>query len=98
MLLCLPNICTDLIRGKHIPKVNSDVWQDVGALLHFRLKAVQHEMTSQGISTTRKFQDSAGKLIASVLLDSGVIHIDFLPHSVTVNALYYSNLFLNDVH
>jgi hypothetical protein len=28
----------------------------------------------------------------------GVIHVDFLPHGVTVNAQYYSNLLHNDVH
>jgi hypothetical protein len=56
MPLCLPNICADLIRGKRIPRVNSDLWQDVGALLDFRFKAVQHGMTSEGTSTTRKFK------------------------------------------
>jgi hypothetical protein len=27
-----------------------------------------------------------------------VIHVDFLPHGVTVNAQYYNNLLCNDVH
>jgi hypothetical protein len=28
----------------------------------------------------------------------GVIHVDFLPHDVTINAQYCSNLLRNDVH
>jgi histone-lysine N-methyltransferase SETMAR len=27
-----------------------------------------------------------------------VIHVDFLPHGVTINAQYYSNFLRNDVH
>jgi hypothetical protein len=35
--------------------------------------------------------------MASEFLDSvGVIHIDFLPHGVTINAQYYRNLLLSD--
>jgi hypothetical protein len=37
--------------------------------------------------------------MASVFWNSkGVIHVDFLPHGVTINAQYYSNLLHNDVH
>jgi hypothetical protein len=44
-------------------------------------------------------QLSAGKIMASVFWDSeGVIHVDFLPHGVTVNAQYYTNLLCSDVH
>jgi hypothetical protein len=47
----------------------------------------------------KKKQPSAGKIMASVFWDSeGVIHVDFLPPHATVNAQYYSNLLLNDVH
>jgi hypothetical protein len=43
-------------------------------------------------------QLSAGKIMASEFLDSeGVIHIDFLPHSVTINTQCY-NLLRSDVH
>jgi hypothetical protein len=50
-----------------------------------------------------KIQDtdrpSAGKIMASVFWDSeGVIYVNFLPPHATVNAQYYSNLLLNDVH
>jgi hypothetical protein len=39
-----------------------------------------------------------GKIMASVFWDSGgVIHVDFLPHGVTINAQYYINLLHNDV-
>jgi hypothetical protein len=31
-------------------------------------------------------------------LTEGVIHVDFLPHGVTVNAQYYRNLLQNNVH
>jgi hypothetical protein len=37
--------------------------------------------------------------MANVSWDSeGVIRIDFLPHGVTLNAQYYSNLLCSDVH
>jgi hypothetical protein len=37
--------------------------------------------------------------MASMFWDSeGVIHVDFLPHGVTVNAQYCCNLLHNDVH
>jgi hypothetical protein len=46
-----------------------------------------------------KTQLSAGKIIASVFWNSElVIHFDFLPHGVTINAQYYSNLFFNDMY
>jgi hypothetical protein len=46
-----------------------------------------------------KTQLSAGKIMVSVSWDSeGVIHVDFLPHGVTINGHYYSNLLCNDVH
>jgi hypothetical protein len=45
--------------GKHIPRVNSDLWQDMSALLDSSVKAVQHGMVSKGISTTQKIQDTA---------------------------------------
>jgi hypothetical protein len=44
-------------------------------------------------------QLSACKFMTSVFWDSkGVIHVDFLPHSIAVNAQYYSNFLHNDVH
>jgi hypothetical protein len=37
--------------------------------------------------------------MASEFWDSeGVIHVDFLPHDVTINIQYYINLLRNDVH
>jgi hypothetical protein len=40
-----------------------------------------------------------GKIMASVFLyPEGVIHVDFLPHGVTINVQYYSNLIHNEVH
>jgi hypothetical protein len=46
-----------------------------------------------------KVQPSAGKPMASVFWNSeGMIHVDILPPHATVNAQYYSNLLLNDVH
>jgi hypothetical protein len=48
-------------------------------------------MASQGISATQKIQGqlSAGKIMASMFWDSeGVIHVDFLPHGVTINGQY----------
>jgi hypothetical protein len=44
-------------------------------------------------------QLSAGRIMAGVLWDSeGILHVDFLPHDVSVNAQYCSNLLLNDMH
>jgi hypothetical protein len=46
-----------------------------------------------------KTQLSGGKFKASVFWDSkGVIHVDFLPHGVTINAQHYRNLLHSDVH
>jgi hypothetical protein len=62
---------------------------------------VQHEVESQGIATTQKFktQLSAVKIVVSVFWNSKrEIHVDFLPHGVTINAQYYSNLLHNGVH
>jgi hypothetical protein len=36
--------------------------------------------------------------MAILFWDSGVIYVDFLPHGVTINAQYYSNLLHSDVH
>jgi hypothetical protein len=36
--------------------------------------------------------------MASVFWDSEVIHVDFHPRDVTVNAQYYSNLLHSNVH
>jgi hypothetical protein len=36
--------------------------------------------------------------MASVFWDSEVIHVNFLPHGITINAQYYNNLLCNDVH
>jgi hypothetical protein len=42
---------------------------------------------------------TAVSIMASVFWDSeGVIYGDFLPHFITINAQYYSNLLHNDVH
>jgi hypothetical protein len=51
------------VGGKHVPGVNSDLWQIMGALFHSRVKAVQHGMASQEIFTTQKFMTQllAGK-------------------------------------
>jgi hypothetical protein len=51
-------------------------------------------------SPPKKIQDRAvGKIMACVFLcQEEVIHVDFLPHGVTVNVQYYSNLLHNDVH
>jgi uncharacterized protein YfaA (DUF2138 family) len=48
-----------LIGGKHVPKASSDQWQDMGALFTSRVKVVQHEVASQGISITQKIEDTA---------------------------------------
>jgi hypothetical protein len=59
------------------------------------MKAVKHEMASQGISTIQNFKTklSAGNIMASVFWDSqGVIHVDFILHAVTINAQCYSKL------
>jgi hypothetical protein len=50
--------------GKHSPRVNIDMWEYVGTLLHFKVKAVQHGMASQGIATQKiefKAQLTSGK-------------------------------------
>jgi hypothetical protein len=43
-------------------------------------------------------QPSAGEIMASVFCDSGVIHVDFPPHGITITAQYYSNLLNNYLH
>jgi hypothetical protein len=49
-----------------------------------------------GISSTQKIQDVT---VSQMFLNSeGVIHVDFLPHGVTVNAQNHSNLLHNDMH
>jgi hypothetical protein len=53
------------------------------------------------LKRVKKTQLSAGKVIVSAFWDSaGVSQIDFLPHGITNNAQYYSNLLVlrNDVH
>jgi hypothetical protein len=55
-------------------------------------KQVQYGMASQATSTTQKFMTA---VMASVFWDSGVIHVNFLPHGVTTKAQYYSNLLRN---
>jgi hypothetical protein len=47
---------------------------------------------------TFKTQLSAGKIMASVFWDSGVIHVYFLPCGTKINAQYYGNLLRNDAH
>jgi hypothetical protein len=48
---------------------------------------------------TVKTQLSASKIMAGVFWDSeGVIHVDFLPRGVTINAQYYINLLHNGAH
>jgi hypothetical protein len=43
-----------------------------------------------------KAQPTAGKIMTSVFWNSERInHVDFLPHSVTINAQHYSNMFCN---
>jgi hypothetical protein len=45
-----------------------------------------------------KTQLSAGMIMASMFWDSEeVIHVDFLPNGVTINAQYYRNLLRNGV-
>jgi hypothetical protein len=59
------------------------------------------EWHHEGSPPPKKFktQLSTGKIMADMFWDSeGVIHIDFLPHDITINAWYYSNLLCNDVH
>jgi hypothetical protein len=42
---------------------------------------------------------SAGNIMGSMFRDSEtVVHVSFLPHHANVNAQYYSNMLLNDVH
>jgi hypothetical protein len=41
---------------------------------------------------------SAGMIMASVFWDAEVIHVNFLPHGITINAQYYNNSLCNDVH
>jgi hypothetical protein len=56
---------------------------------HSRVKAVQCEVTLQGLSTAKKVQDTtvSRKATTSVFLDlERVIHFDFLPHGVNINA------------
>jgi hypothetical protein len=56
------------------------------------VKAVKHEMASQGISTNQKIQDSAGSIMASVFCDSeAVIHVDFIPRGIIIKAQCYRN-------
>jgi hypothetical protein len=46
-----------------------------------------------------KTRVSAGKIMDSVFWDSEeVIHVDFHPRDITVNAQYYSNLLRSNVH
>jgi hypothetical protein len=66
----------------------------VDALFHFRVKAVKHEMASQGVSTIQIFktQLSAGNIMAGVFWDTeGSIHVGFIPHGVIINVQCYSN-------
>jgi hypothetical protein len=59
------------------------------------------EWHHQGSPPPKEFktQLSAGKIMSSVSDDSeGVIRVGFLPHHVTINAQYYSNLLRDDVH
>lgn len=69
----------------------------MGVPRHASVKAVQLRMVSQGISITQdtavSWQDH-GEFWDS----EGVIHVDFLPHNVTINIQYYINLLHNDVH
>jgi hypothetical protein len=57
-------------------------------------------MASQRLSPSRNSrQPSAVKTMTRMFWDSeGVIHVDFLPRGVTINAQYYIYLLHNDVH
>jgi hypothetical protein len=89
MLQCLRNVPV-LTGVKHIPRVNSNLWWDIGGLLHSRVRVIQHWVTSHGISITQdiKVQPSVCKITESMFWDSErVIHINFLPqlmHNITV--------------
>jgi hypothetical protein len=63
---------TPVYTEGNIPRENIDLWSDMGALLHSRVKALQHGMVSQRISTPQKCinQVSAGRIMASVFWDS----------------------------
>jgi hypothetical protein len=50
-------------KFENILGVNSDLSQDVGALLYLRTKGVQNRMALQGSSTTQNIQDTAVSLI-----------------------------------
>jgi hypothetical protein len=73
----------DWIGWKCILRANSDLWRDVGALQHPRGKAAQHRMTSQGVSTTQKILRHSYQLARSWHV-CFAIHVDFLPHCVTL--------------
>jgi hypothetical protein len=46
-----------------------------------------------------KTQLSAGKIVTNVFWDlEGVIHVDFIPRDITINAQYYINLLPNNMH
>jgi histone-lysine N-methyltransferase SETMAR len=69
----------------------------VGAVLHSRVKVIQHEMASQGIPPPKKFETqlSAAKITASVFWDSEAIHVHFLPYGAAIHIQYYSNMICN---
>jgi hypothetical protein len=59
------------------------------------------EWHHKGSTAHKKFktQLSAGKIMASVFLDSEeAIYTDFLPHTLIINAHYHNNLLHSDVH
>lgn len=65
-----------------------------GALLN----SSQRRPAFSRIFTTQNFQDTAAMVMAGVSWDSeGVIHTDFLPLDVTINAQYCSNMDHRDV-
>jgi hypothetical protein len=87
------------IGVRHIPRANSDHWHDIGALLHSRVKVVQHEMASEGIFHKIKeiavsWPDHGRSVLGPRKSDS----CWFSSHGVTINAQYYNNLFHSNVH
>jgi hypothetical protein len=53
-----------------------------------------------GFLKAQKIQDTAlSMMMTSVFwVSEGAIHIDFRPHSITINAQHYSDLLCNNVH
>jgi histone-lysine N-methyltransferase SETMAR len=102
VLLCLLNILQQFgLEGNTFPEqilMCDKIW-----VHYFTADSKQSSMEQchKGSPSPKKLKThlSDGKIMASVVWNSeGVIHIDFLPHGVTINAQYYSNFHCNDVH